>query len=263
MNQRGMTLVSAMMSIAVSAVALLATFRLVDMAVEVFATLQGTVRAVDTVHEIRFAIGQANICTLNFNDVTLSGVPVQVMRKLFYPNPANPTQKSQLEIGIPDSEGTIVRITGLTMRRDSQNTSLAYLDIDMNRTRGPAALPLKKRSIPIVVKTDATNKITCCSSMEVDTCPPDPAPAGPATLTVFPRGCGGNACACGGVAGPTDDCGDDPPVSTNAICVAKGYKTATGYKLVAVGFNVICDPNGSNCRAVGAGCNACEEVTCN
>jgi hypothetical protein len=170
MNQRGMTLISAVLSVAVSAIALATTFRLVDMAVEVFATLQGTVRAIDTVHEIRFAIGHPEICTLNFSDVTLSAAAVGVTRKLFYPNPTNPMQKSSLEIGALDTEGTIVNITGLTLRRDSINTALAYLDIDMNRTKNTGSLPLKRRSIPIMVKTDTTNRITCCSSMEVDPC---------------------------------------------------------------------------------------------
>jgi hypothetical protein len=257
MNQRGMTLVSAMMSISLGAIALITTFRLVDMAVEVFATLQGTVRAIDTVHEIRFAIGQSRICTLNFNDVTLSGQPVRVTRKLYYPVPTDPSQKSRLEIGAADNIGTVVQISELTLRRDSANTSLAYLDIDMNRNRGPAALPLKRRSIPIVVRTDSANRIICCSSLEVDQCAED--------INVYaPPGCGSGYCACGDSVGIDRlACGEPLPGSANAICVARGFSRSSAATTVALaGGETICDANGGNCKTATSACLACERITC-
>jgi len=250
-----------MLSISVSAIALLTTFRLVDMAIDVYATLQGTVRAIDTVHEIRFAIGQSRICTLNFSDVTLAGGSVQVTRTLYYPNPSNPTQKSSLVIGEVDKEGTIVTISGMTLRRDSLNTNLAYLDIDMRGRKAGGTLPLRRRSIPMVVQTDAANRITCCSTMEVDQCPED--------INVFaPPGCNGSFCACGG-SGPAPGlpgpniCGEQPPVSSNAICVSRGFARSIATTLrVLSGGETICNPNTTICWPAAAGCNACEVVTC-
>ncbi len=257
MNQRGMTLISAMMSVSISAITMVTTFKLVDMAVEVFATLQGTVRAIDTVHEIRFAIGQSRICTLNFNDVTLNAAPVSVTRKLYYPNPANPSQKSALEIGAVDTEGTIVRIAALTLRREAGSSNLAYLEIDMNRTKGAGSLPLRKRVIPMLVHTDAANRITCCSTMEVDQCAED--------INVFaPPGCGGNYCACGSRTGlGVNICGVPPPASANAVCVANGYSRSTTATLRALsGGQTICNPGTTVCWPAVAGCDACEVVTC-
>ncbi len=255
MNQRGMTLISAMMSVSVSAIAMVTTFKLVDMAVEVFATLQGTVRAIDTVHEIRFAIGQSKICTLNFNDVVLSTAPVAVTRKLYYPDPTDNSQKSALEIGAIDTEGTIVSIVELTLRREPGSLNLAYLDIDMNRTKGAGSLPLRKRTIPMLVHTDAANKITCCSTMEVDQCAED--------INVFsPPGCTGGLCACGPTLGGFD-CGEPPPASSDKICVAKGYaRSTTATVRPLTGGETICNPDGTNCRSAPAICSVCEVVTC-
>ncbi len=176
LNSRGVSLVAALISIAIVSIIAITVINLIGISGDVLTSFQSSIRAMDAAQEVRFALTDPNSCTLNFKNTDLSTATktnaVKFKGRLMYPDSVDKTKLSTNEvINIENEEGERLLLEGFYFRRSAIN-NLVYVDIRLKKKDAPAsAPPSHQRSLPLWVQTDASNRITCCTSLNMSSCP--------------------------------------------------------------------------------------------
>jgi len=177
LSARGVSVVAALVSIVIVSLIVLTVINLIGISGDVLNTFQSSIRAMDAAQEVRFALADANTCTLNFTGLDISSATrtegVELPSVLRYPEATNRTVLSSKPIvNIDNEEGERLNLDGIYVRR-SVLANMAYLDIRLRKRGQPdTAPPSHQRSLPIWITVSPTNRITCCTTLNMSACLP-------------------------------------------------------------------------------------------
>jgi competence protein ComGC len=176
LNSRGLSLIATLVSIAIVSIMVLTVINLIGISGDVLNTFNNTLRAMDAAQEVRFAVADVHTCSLNLKDVNLTGTtqaaPAKLNRELTYPETSDKTKLSTRPvINLDNTEGEILSLDGIYLR-GTTSPNLAYLEVRLRKKDAPATEPASHtRSLPIWVQTNPAGLITCCTSLNMASCP--------------------------------------------------------------------------------------------
>jgi competence protein ComGC len=173
LNSRGVSLVAALVSVAIVSVMILTVINLIGISADVLNTFNNSLRAMDAAQEVRFALTDANVCTLNLRGINMNTAtnssPAKVVDELRYPEGGH--LSSRPVVNIDNEDGEPLAVEGVYVRQ-STSAHLGYVDVALKKKDAPASEgPAYVRSVPMWVQTDAAGGIRCCSTLNMSACP--------------------------------------------------------------------------------------------
>lgn len=177
LNARGISLVAALVSIVIVSLIVLTIINLIGISGDVLNSFQSSIRAMDVAQEVRFALADANTCTRNLGGLDLTAATVTnavpFPGQLFYPEATNRNILSSRSIvNIDNEDGEELMLDGIYVRRTILG-NLAYLDVRLRKRDTPQGAPAShQRSLPIWITLDPSNRISCCTTLNMSACVP-------------------------------------------------------------------------------------------